>query len=156
MSSLSSSLSSESSSRSDSSASSSVDTLEIRKLASAKTIREAVTPSEQNVQRISTSDEFDKVIGKYVDPLTIDAVDFSQEQVILIYDGEVNSCAQHLEFNQDISARSEDNGIVKVTLHYNLIPDDDKCSPSFSNPFAIYSIKTRKPLISEDIVDAKH
>lgn len=114
-----------------------------------------MTPSEGNVQRISTSDEFDKVIGKYVDPLTIDSVDFSQEQVILIYDGEVSSCAEHLEFNQEISARSEDNGIVKVTLHYNLIPDDVKCSPSFSNPFAIYSIKTRKPFITENIVDAK-
>ncbi len=110
-----------------------------------------ISPAGKNAYAISTSSDFDKVIGNYVDKSSLGTADyFTDGQVIVVYDGEINSCAEHLEFNHSISAYDSTNTSVKVTLGYLEKAAIDKCSPTITHPFTLYQIKTRKPLIFEE------
>jgi hypothetical protein len=113
-----------------------------------------ISPSGKNHSALSTADDFDKIIGNYVDKSSLGTADyFTDGQVIVVYDGEVNSCTAHVEFNGSISSYDLDNVSVKVTLGYLTRAAIDKCSPTISHPFTLYHIKTKKQLSFEEKIE---
>lgn len=147
----SSSSSSSSSSNSSSSSSSSVLAVEVIQLWSATNTVNEISPAGKNHYTFSTADDFDKSIVNYMDKSLLGTADyFTNGQVIIVYDGEVNSCAARVEHNGSISAYDLDSVSVKVTLGYLAREAIDKCSPTISHPFTLYQIKTKKQLIFEE------
>lgn len=79
-----------------------------------------------------------------------DDQNFDEGQVVLVDDGEVDSCAAHLAFNSTINAVELTDNTVKVTVSYVEKPKLDKCSSTFSRPFYFYYLKTKKLLVFEE------
>lgn len=96
-----------------------------------------------------TENDFYSVANAYVDH-NLETQNFDEGQVILIDDGDVDSCAAHLEFNSTMTANELTDNTVKVTLNYVEKPKLDKCSSTFSRPFYFYYLKTRKLLVFEE------
>ena len=93
--------------------------------------------------------EFDSFATAYVG-YTLNAQDFTQGQVLLVDDGDVNNCDAHLAFNTKISAQELTDNTVKVTLGYTEKPTQTNCLPSSSHPFYFYFVNTRKLLVLDD------
>jgi len=87
-----------------------------------------------------------------VDRNLVPAIDFDNGQVVLVYDGEVNSCLQHLEFNGTITAATASDTSLTVTLNYLEKPTLDNCGPSITHPYAFYYVPSRKLLVFEEKV----
>lgn len=108
-----------------------------------------IDKKEKNVQVVRTNADFHALVDAYVDH-SLNDEDFDEGQVVLVDDGEVDSCAAHLEFNSNISAVELTDNSVKVTINYIEKPKLDKCSPTLSRPFYFYYLKTRKLLVLEE------
>lgn len=96
-----------------------------------------------------TATDFYNLADAYVDH-SLESQDFETGQVILIDDGEVDSCAAHLEFNSTLSATELTDNSVRVTINYLEKPKQDKCSSTFSRPYYFYYLKTKKLLVFEE------
>lgn len=107
-----------------------------------------MVPASANFREV-TQDEFNNIIASYVDPSLVPGDYFTDSRVILIYDGELDPCSAHLEFNGGVSLGTVTDTSVKVILSYTEKAKDDKCSAQPINPFAFYQIKTKKLLVLE-------
>jgi len=86
-------------------------------------------------------------------PSDIGASDyFTDGQVVLVYDGEVNSCVAHLEFTGEggIAPGISTDSSLKIIVNYYERKDADKCSPKITHPFSFYYVKSKKLLNFED------
>lgn len=108
-----------------------------------------IDKKEKNVQIIRTPADFDIAADAYVGHL-LSNQDFNAGQVVLVDDGEIDSCSAHLAFNKTINAVQLTDNTVKVTLSYVERAKQDNCTPSISRPFNFYYLKTTKLLITED------
>lgn len=111
-----------------------------------------IDKKEKNIQVLRNSNDFYATSNAYVNS-NLDDQNFDEGQVVLIDDGEVNSCNAHLEFNSNISAQELTDNTVKVTVNYVEKPALDKCSPSLSRPFYFYYFKTKKLLVFEEKIN---
>jgi len=107
-----------------------------------------VTPANRNV-RVIGQDEFTTIIGSYMDPSLAAGDYFSDGQVLLVYDGDIDPCAAHVEFSGGITLGTITDASVKLVLSYQEKALQDKCSAQPENPFAFYYVKTKKELITE-------
>ena len=110
-----------------------------------------ISPSGKSVSEIKDQEEFDETVGKYMlNPADLEPPEsgyFSDGKVILIYDGEIDSCKPHLRFNKTLSAVDVSEIRVKVTVHYDDVPGGGTdCDSTISHPYSIFHIKTRKEL----------
>jgi hypothetical protein len=108
-----------------------------------------IEKKEKNIQVIRTNGDFHRIANTYVN-VDLNDQNFDEGQVVLVDDGEVDSCAVHLEFNSNISALELTDNTVKVTINYVERPALDKCSSAFSRPFYFYYLKTKKLLVFEE------
>jgi len=108
-----------------------------------------IDKKEKNNQVVRTNADFHALADAYVN-FNLDDQNFDEGQVVLVDDGEVDSCAAHLEFNSNISAVELTDNTVKVTINYIEKPKLDKCSSTFSRPFYFYYLKTKKLLVLEE------
>ncbi len=111
-----------------------------------------IEKKEKNVQYIRNSADFHNIANAYVNQ-NLEEQNFETGQVILVDDGEVDSCAAHLQFNETLGLTDISDASVKITLNYLEKPNVEKCSSSFSRPFYFYYVNTRKlPVFEEKIV----
>jgi hypothetical protein len=116
---------------------------------SANQVTGVIDKKDKNVQVLRTDTDFYAAADDYVN-FNLEMQDFDAGQVVLIDDGEVDSCKAHLSFNSKISAVELTNNTVKVTLNYLEKPTLDKCSSTMSRPFYFYYLKTTKLLVFEE------
>lgn len=148
-SSSSSSSSSLSSSSSSNSSSASASSVAHSLLWSGNQTNSVIDKKEKNVQIIRTSEGFHSLANAYVNQ-NLEEPNFERGQVILVDDGEIDSCAAHLEFTSTLSATELSNNTVRVALRYVEKPKLEKCSSSFSRPFYFYYLNTRKEVVIEE------
>lgn len=141
--------SSSSSSSSNSSSSSSVTPIEIRDLWSGVQTPTVIEKKEKDFQIIRNESAFNTAAIAYIGH-TLATEDFNEGQVVLVDDGEIDSCAAYLEFNKTITAEQLTDNTVKVTLNYLERPKQENCSPSYSRPFIFYYLKTTKLIVKEE------
>jgi uncharacterized beta-barrel protein YwiB (DUF1934 family) len=108
-----------------------------------------IDKKEKNIQVMRTSTDFYTAANAYLD-FNPEQQNFDEGQVVLVDDGEVDSCAAHLEFNSIINAVELTDNTVKITVNYVEKPKLDKCSSTFSRPFYFYYFKTKKLLVFEE------
>lgn len=141
-----------SSSSSVSSSSSSGSSVAYTLIWSGSQTNTVIEKKEKNIQYIRNSTEFHKIANAYVNQ-NLEEQNFEAGQVILVDDGEVDSCAAHLQFNGTLSLTDVSETSVKITLNYLEKQKLEKCSSSFSRPFYFYYVDTRKlPVFEEKIV----
>lgn len=148
-SSSSSNCSSSSSSSISSGSSSSAISIAVSDLWSGANTVTTIEKKEKNVQIIRTEAVFKTTATAYVGN-ELPPEDFIEGQVILVDDGEIDSCSAHLEFNKTISAVQLTDNTVKVTLSYVERTKQDNCTPSISRPFNFYYLNTNKLLVTEE------
>lgn len=138
-----------SSSSSTSSSSSSASSVAQELLWSATKTATVIDKKEKNVQVIRTDTDFYKLADAYVDRV-LEVPDLTTGQVVLIDDGDVDSCAAHLEFNSKLTAVELTDASVKVTVNYIEKPTLTNCSSTFTRPYYFYYLKTKKLLVFEE------
>lgn len=138
-----------SSSSSSSSSSASGSSISYTLIWSGSQTNTVIEKKEKNVQSIRTSADFHSIANTYVNQ-NLDEQNFDEGQVILVDDGEVDSCAAHLEFNASLSVVELTENTAKATLNYVEKPKLEKCSSTFSRPFYFYYLKTKKNLVFEE------
>ena len=102
-----------------------------------------------------TESEFNNITGAY-SSINLTAPVFTEGQVFLIDDGDVNGCDAHFEFQENLTTKEVGDNGLKVLLDYREKPSKSPCTPSVSpsRPYYFYYIKSKKLLAFEDnIVD---
>ncbi len=140
---------SSSSNTSSSSSASSTSSVATELIWSATQTTTVIEKQEKNIQVMRNATDFFAVADAYADR-SLEAPNFDEGQVVLIDDGQVDTCAAHLEFNSSLIAAELTDNTVKVTLHYIEKPKLDRCSSTFTRPYYFYYLKTKKLLVFEE------
>jgi len=108
-----------------------------------------IVKKEKDTQYFRNNTDFHATADAYVN-FSLTDQNFDEGQVVLVDDGEVDSCAAHLEFNTNISAIELTDNTVRVTVNYVEKPQLINCSSTFSRPFYFYYLKTKKNIVFEE------
>jgi hypothetical protein len=127
----------------------------------AKVSTEAITQStttstiidhkEKSLQVMRDADEFYSITDAYVN-FNLGQPNFTEGQVVLIDMGDVNGCAQHLNFS---SLRAEQAGAnsVKVVVSYSeTAANTSGCSTVITRPYYLYYVQSRGPVVFQELI----
>ena len=137
------------SSSSSSSSSSSAASVSVSIIAQGTFTSGGLDHEDKRLQVMRDADDFYDITNNYVNS-NLPQPNFSEGQAILVDLGNVNGCAQHLNFS---SLRAEKAGAdsVKVVVSYTeSAANTAGCSTAVTRPYQLYYVESRGSLLVEE------